>query len=191
MRCSKELIDEEEYCPDCLRKKFHFIRGYAVWNYDRQIAESISRFKFHDKEEYGIFFGKEMARLYGSWLIQKGIQGLIPVPIYKKKKSTRGFNQAEILANTIGSQTGIPVLKDVLVRERETKPQKELSHLERQKNLKGAFVGKEETLGKINRVVLIDDIYTTGSTVETCTKVLLSMKIKEVYFLCISIGRIL
>lgn len=188
-KCSKQITDaESEYCVDCSRASHIFDSGKAVWNYDRKMAASIAKFKYHDKKEYGYFYAAEIVRLYGDWLKKMQIEALIPIPIHKQKQCLRGYNQAETIAVLLGKYLELPVLSSALVRVKNTRPQKELTSLERARNLEGAF-GSGDNLPKgIKKVALIDDIYTTGSTMDACAKVLRDMNIEEIYFVCVCIG---
>lgn len=189
MRCSKPVLsDEGEYCLDCTNKRFRYISGRAVWSYDKMVAQSLARFKFKDKQEYSYFYASEMIRLYGNWIKKQEIEALVPVPIHIAKRRMRGYNQAELLAGLIGENLNLPVLSKALIRTRNTRPQKQLTNRERKVNLEQAFSGDYLHTEGVKKVVLIDDIYTTGSTIEACTKVLSELDIKEVYFLCVSIG---
>ena len=131
---------------------------------------------------------REMAVYYGKWISSKKIEAIIPVPLHPSKKRKRGFNQAEILARELSEQTGIPVYTDVLFRIRKTSPQKMLGPGERKANLKGAFAVSAKWKACRN-VLLIDDIYTTGSTIERCAGMLKKAGTENVWFLTISIGQ--
>ena len=98
----------------------------------------------------------------------------------KKKAETR-------IADKCSKRLGIPVRKGILLRTKNTKPQKELNDMDRKKNLENAFkIGKNVV--KLSKVILIDDIYTTGSTIDACAAVLLRSGIEEVYYVALSIG---
>ncbi len=193
-RCSKPIEeDEKEYCSDCERKKFHYERGYAVWVYDDAMKKSIAAYKYHSKKEYSNFYIHEMLRLYSAALHKLALDAIIPVPIHRSKYLERGYNQAELLAKGIGRDLKLPVLTKLLIRNKKTLPQKKLSNKERWKNLSEAFAFNEQFLNtgttSIKKVLLVDDIYTTGSTVEACSNVLKSHGIDEVYFIVLCIGK--
>lgn len=189
-KCGKAIDDtEKEYCYDCERKPFYYNSGRCVFTYNKIMKQSMGDFKFRDKQEYGSFFAKEMVRINGKWILRKGAEVIIPVPIHKNKLAFRGYNQAELLAEEIGRLLKLPVLKNGLYRKTDTKPQKQLNDKERIRNLDQAFEVHKEAFGNFEKAVLIDDIYTTGSTIEACTKELLKTNIKEVYFLCTCIGK--
>jgi ComF family protein len=193
-RCGKPIEDEEkEYCSDCERKKFHYERGFAVWVYDDAMRNSIAAYKYHSKKEYSRFYVHEMLRLYKESFQKLELDAIIPVPIHRSKYLERGYNQAELLAKGIGEDLRLPVLTKLLIRNRKTLPQKKLSDKERLKNLSEAFAVNEQFLNteltSIKKVLLVDDIYTTGSTVEACSSLLKSHGIDEVYFIVLCIGK--
>lgn len=193
-KCSKPIeAEEKEYCRDCEQKNYHFIKGYSVWIYDAVMKKSISDFKYRNKKEYAGFYIAETVRLYGKSINKLAPDVLVPVPVHHAKYRERGYNQADILARRIGKELDLPVLSHLLVRNRKTLPQKQLNDKERLRNLKEAFQfnGKlaERFHKGIDKVLLVDDIYTTGSTIEACTNILLEHGIKEVYFITLCIGK--
>jgi ComF family protein len=194
MKCSKPMeFAEKEYCSDCERKQYHYDRGFAVWIYNDDLRHSIAEFKYHSKKEYAAFYIEEMLRLYTQTIQKLAPDAVIPVPIHHSKYLERGYNQAEILAKGIGKALGLPVLSRLLVRNKKTLPQKKLNDKERLRNLQEAFGFNEKELRRcpnsLTRILLIDDIYTTGSTVEACTNVLKANGIDHVFFLVICIGK--
>ncbi len=189
MKCSKPILDaEEEYCYDCRAKRHSYISGRAVWVYDDIMRMSVSRYKYQSRLEYAHVYGEEIVKQYGEWIKVHG-EILVPIPLHKRKQRSRGFNQAEILADAIGRKLQIPVGRHILLRSKDTLPQKELNDTERLKNLRKAFVVNKKCFSPVNKVVLVDDIYTTGSTIEACAKVLYEAGVKEVYFISICIGK--
>lgn len=193
-KCSKPIESEEkEYCHDCETKQHHYKEGYALWVYDSFMKKSIADFKFHGRREYSDFYIDEIINRYGNRIQKIAPDILVPVPVHKSKQIQRGYNQADILARGIGAALNIAVLSHLLQRDKKTLPQKLLNDKERLKNLEKAFSYSDPERGrfpgKIHRVMLIDDIYTTGSTIEACTNILLKNGIDEVYFLSVCIGK--
>lgn len=129
-----------------------------------------------------------MVREYGAQIGRWEIDEIIPVPLHASRRRKRGYNQAEIIAEEIAGMTGIPVRSDVLFRIRKTVAQKRLGRAERAANLRGAF-GASRRWKTGGNVLLIDDIYTTGATVERAAAVLKKAGAQNVYFLTISIGQ--
>ncbi|MGB8452267.1 MAG: ComF family protein [Anaerocolumna sp.] len=193
-KCGKPIeSDEKEYCHDCETKKHHYIKGYALWTYDPIMKKSIADFKFHGRKEYSDFYIDEIIKRFGLDIKKITPDVLVPIPIHKSKQMQRGYNQADILAKGIGTKLNIAVLSHLLQRDKKTLPQKLLNDKERLKNLEKAFTYSEgessRFQGTIHKVMLIDDIYTTGSTIEACTNILLQNGIDEVYFLSVCIGK--
>lgn len=188
-KCGKEISDyETELCEDCLRHERSFARGFPAMNYDEAFRESIATFKYHGKKDYGKYFAYEIARSRGRDIAEAGPEVLIPVPLHKKKLRKRGYNQAEVIARELGRRLDIPVDDKILIRTVNTLPQKRLNNIERENNLKKAFHSQENRV-KYNKIMLVDDIYTTGATVEACTKVLHDIGVKDIYYTSICIGR--
>ncbi len=187
MKCGKEIGSrEQEYCADCIRRKKSFTRGFALLNYDSRAAASMAAVKYHNKREYLDFYARAAALRFGKQFRQVGIQVIVPVPVHASRLKTRGFNQAAVLAEKLSAELGIP-WEELLIRVKKTDPQKSLGSAERLKNLRGAFEAEQEA-GKWERVLLVDDIYTTGSTAEICSRALLKTGVKQVFVFAVCIG---
>lgn len=187
MKCGKEIgIREQEYCADCIRRKKSFTRGFALLNYDSRAAASMAAVKYHNKREYLDFYARAAALRFGKQFRQAGIQVIVPVPVHASRLKARGFNQAAVLAEKLSAELGIP-WEELLIRVKKTDPQKSLGSAERLKNLRGAFEAEQEA-GKWERVLLVDDIYTTGSTAEICSRALLKTGVKQVFVFAVCIG---
>lgn len=146
------------------------------------------RFKDGGRREYAAFYAKESERLFGKWIEQKGVEVIVPVPVHKNKKRKRGYNQAEVYAKELGKLTHIPVDTKLLLRVIDTLPQKKLNDKERKKNLKKAFkIGRDGVQWK--KVLLVDDIYTTGSTADAASEILKEEGIENIYILSVTIGK--
>lgn len=190
-KCGKMIANEgQEYCLDCSRLQYHFETGYPLWNYNEVIQKSIADFKYAGRREYGEFYGEALAIRYGAEFSKLELDAIIPVPIHRTKRRERGYNQTEIISDILGEKLNLPVWKDFLIRNRKTMPQKELSQRERLKNLEEAFSVKDQK-NFINgaNVMLVDDIYTSGSTMEACAKILLKAGIEKVYVTMLCIGK--
>lgn len=194
-RCGKPLTtanrDVNMLCQDCLRSRHRHATGYdqgrALWVYDGAAKESVMAFKYHGMKSYVDFYADEMIRVHGDWIRRKRPQALIPIPLHPRKKRMRGFNQAELLAKAISKRTGIPTRDDILYRRKWTDPQKNVSGLDRRQNLARSMAVRHLPEG-LSCVMLVDDIYTTGSTMEACARILKQNGVKEVCFLSLCIG---
>lgn len=189
MRCGKPVRrKEQEYCYDCERHAHVYERGYSLWVHKGGVQQSIYQFKYHNRRIYSQFFGRELLFRYGQAVRGWEITFIIPIPLSKKRRRSRGFNQAELLALQLGRGLGIPVDGKSLVRVRDTNPQKQMDVRGRSSNLRNAFAwtGKNSIQGN---VLLIDDIYTTGNTIDAAARVLKQNGAGKIYFLTISIGQ--
>lgn len=189
LRCGKEIEDDAaEYCFDCSNHEHSYIRGFPALNYDDAISKSMMEFKYKNKRKYAKFFATEIIRNNGSQILGLDIDALVPIPIHKLKYRKRGYNQAEILANELAGRLDIPVDNDLLVRRINTLSQKNLNNIEREKNLIKAFSCTEKVV-EYKSVMLVDDIYTTGATINACAKILKTKGIFDIYYTSVCIGK--
>ncbi len=172
--------------------------------------------KYHAKQEYVWLMAVLTAQRLGPWIRAIRPDAFVPVPIHPDRRVTRGYNQAELLAEALseilaeadpadskerqdGERPGgagihgkqkIPVRSDLLIRIKKTEAQKELTAEARLLNLQNAFEASEDLRGwtQPSRLLLIDDIYTTGATLNACAEELLRAGASDVYGLCIAAG---
>ena len=188
MKCGGPLADKtEEYCVNCKNNPHIYNQAKAVFRYTGDMKNSMYRFKYANKRCYGKVYGRFAAKQYAGWMKAKGIEAIIPVPMYEKKKRRRGYNQAEVFAKALSELTGIPVQNEIVRRESETIAMKQLNRLKRKKNLLKAFILAENVV-QFRKVLIVDDIYTTGTTIDEVAKVLKAGGVKEVYGMCVCIG---
>lgn len=192
--CGREVPDERtEYCPDCMRRRHIFDRGMSLCNYNQITSGSMARIKYQGRREYLDFYGTAIAERLGRRVAALKADGLIPVPLHPARERKRGFNQAQVLAERIAIEMErlygikISVRNDLLYRRKKTLPQKDLNPEGRLKNLEKAFEAGEIP-ANIRKVLLVDDIYTTGSTADACAKALKKAGVKEVFAVTICIG---
>lgn len=188
-KCGKPIrYAEQEYCQDCQRTDFSYEQGRSIWVHREPVTHSIYQFKYHNRRIYAEFYAQEFLRKYGTLLEEWGIDLIVPVPLHRKRRLQRGYNQAEVLAKELGRLTGIPVDCSAVIRKRDTQPQKVLDNKERRKNLyQGFSLRKEWDVPK--RILVVDDIYTTGSTIEGVSRALCHNCVNKVWFFTISIGQ--
>jgi ComF family protein len=154
-----------------IRKKY-FTIARALGAFEGSLQAAIHRWKYEGKTHLTSFFSDWMAEGLNRYWELNSLDFLIPVPLHPRRLRERGFNQAHLLVKELSRRTDIPYLKTILRKKKPTLPQVNLSGVERERGLRGAFhvVEKEELLGK--SVLLVDDVYTTGATVNECSKVL-------------------
>ena len=186
LQCGKKLLEESEYCADCRSRKHSYLRGRSLYEYG-SVAGSIYRFKYGGRREYAAFYGEQAAEYLGDFIQQIRPDALVPIPLHSKRKAKRGYNQAELLAREIGVLTGIPVYAKALRRVRNTVPLKKLNPKERQNNLKKAFNISENDV-KLKTIILVDDIYTTGSTMDEAARTLKEAGARNIYFIALACG---
>lgn len=129
-----------------------------------------------------------MERVLGNFIRACRADAFVPVPLHKSRKRKRGYNQAEVLARELSALTGIPVCTDLIGRVKKTAPMKELSAAQRQNNLKKAFKILRNDV-KLKTIIIVDDIYTTGSTIDAVSRELKSVGVEKIYFVALAIGR--
>lgn len=186
-RCGKQLGDGAQmFCGDCAQKAHIFDSGLALYDY-RSMQRSIYRFKYANRCEYAAFYAQDIYRHFKADIAAMGADAIIPVPLHPSRQRARGYNQAELVARELSVLTRIPVYPDLIRRVRKTIPQKELDAAGRQNNLKKAFHIPSDVV-KLNKTILIDDIFTTGSTLDAVALELKRCGAETVYFITLCIG---
>jgi competence protein ComFC len=159
------------------RPPFSKVIFYGI--YDGVLAEAISQLKFH-----GL---KRLSKPLGTLLLDcelPVIDGILPVPLSVKGLRERGFNQSLLMAKILSKNLQVPLFMDILWKKKETLPQIGLSKKERSTNLKKAFEVKGDIRGL--RLLLVDDVMTTGATITECSKVLMNAGAQEVIVLTLA-----
>ena len=178
-------------CQKCIPRKLSGLYSALSYKENSLTKKLIYQFKY---PPYLKDLAKTLASILAEHFILTGKNTneiwensiLIPIPLSHKKLRSRGYNQSEELTKELSGVLQIPVFSDVLVKTKHTKPQMELSKLEREKNLEGAFVIKNPVKLTGKKVFLVDDVYTTGSTMQECAKILLQNRAKSVWGITIA-----
>lgn len=196
MQCGRHIEDEgAELCPTCAGSDRSNIFGLAVFAYDDIMRRVMSDLKFHDRMDNADYLAAMAVSRFGQRIRSFDPCALIPVPVHRSRLRSRGFNQSEVICQKISELLGTPVVSDLLLRVRKTDYQKNLDRILRKRNLEGAFscdserYPKERVKAEFPRVLLVDDIYTTGSTMEHCSAELIAAGVGEVGLLSICIGK--
>ena len=178
----------EMTCRNCrtLGRARAFDRGTAVFTYSSARA-GIYRFKYGGREEYADYYSLEMSRKLLSFFRESERGLIVPVPLSRERLRMRGYNQAALLAERISARTGIPFSTTALERVENTSPLKQMSARERRDNLKNAFIAHSNDVKSI-MIMLIDDIYTTGATINACARACLDAGAAGAVFLTLAIG---
>ncbi len=167
-------------CGACLTKKRYFTMARAVGIYEGPLQEAIHRWKYEGKVGLTPLFGAWMAERLSDHWHPRSIDLILPVPVHKRRLRERGFNQALLLGRELSQRTGIPCKMNFLQKKRATPPQIQLSGEERERGIRNSFQvrRREELKGKT--ILLVDDVYTTGATVNECSRVLLASGARRV-----------
>lgn len=191
--CKENNIKKDYLCKDCLNRIFEYnkkiFEDYPKEEYKKDILyyykgilkEKIKNFKFDDY----LFLKKPLGKLIYKKLdknLLSTIDYITFVPVSNKKIKTRGYNQCELLANEVSNYSKIEVL-EILKKIKETKDQHFLNIEDRNKNLKNSFEVEKNIKGK--RIILIDDIHTSGNTVDECYKTLKNAGVEFVWIVCV------
>ena len=186
--CGKELsVPFSNRCKDCGSTKHEFDEGRSVFLYHSSMKNIMYRFKYSNARYMARFFAMIAKEKYGDWMRKKGVEAIVPVPMFAWKKRIRGYNQAEVFGKALADCMGIPCLPDLVIRKKNTVPQKCLSRKKRKENLKNAFKIQGYDV-KLNCVLIVDDIYTTGTTMDAMAQLLKENGIERVLCLTICIG---
>lgn len=189
-KCGKPLrtIYDGTHCTDCVSFEHKFHKGYSCVEYSYEERKLIHNFKYKGEAHLMKPMAEAMFhRIEGENL---EINIILPVPMYKKKEEIRGYNQAHLLAKSLSKNMNVAYGKNILLRACETEAMSSLNLEERKENIKNVIQiekGMERHIeGKT--ILLVDDIYTTGSTVDACSDVLLKNGAKKIYIYAFAAG---
>ena len=184
MKCGRPLEKKKEYCEDCEGTKRNFDGGRFAFSY-ATVSAGVYRFKYMNRRAYAQTYAKAIKDELYDWIMATKAKALIPVPLHKKRLIARGYNQSKILADEISALTGIPVADKCVERVQNTAPQKLFNRKQRLINVKKAFIVRENVV-KLDTVIIVDDIFTTGSTIDSLAGVLKESGVKKVFFLTVT-----
>ncbi len=197
--CGKPLLAEEEVlCLNCNvfnlpRTAYHHIpenetamrfagrvliqkaTSFAYFTADGLLQHLLHQLKYKERKEIGIFLGKQLGYDLQQLNWHQGINYIVPVPLHPDKEAARGYNQTRLIAEGMANILGIPVVTDLLYRTRNTESQTQKSREERIANMEGAFGLKNASPYQGSHILLIDDVLTTGATLEACAHTLLAI----------------
>jgi len=182
--CCGRFLDgagEDHICGRCLDRPPAFTLHRSCGRYDGVLKDLILLFKYR---KYSVL-SRELTRYVGESLgadeaLWQGADFLVPVPLHGKRKRERGFNQSELLARGLAATRGIKVLKGCLVKVRNVPPQTSLEGAGREENVRGAYEVRRSSKIEGKILVLVDDVFTTGSTLRECSRVLRGAGAREV-----------
>jgi ComF family protein len=159
-------------CSECLLEPPPFESARALMIYREEIFPIIHRMKYGARPSLARFFGEVMLREFERVLGDMEVDGIIPIPLHPRRLRQRGFNQAALMAKRIGRRLGIQVEERAFARTRWTEPQVGLSRARREVNVRGAFKVRQPEKIQDRQWLLVDDVYTTGSTLREAARTL-------------------
>jgi ComF family protein len=177
---------EDHLCGECIMSEQFFSVARSLGKYNRVLLEAIHLFKYQGKVTLGKALGRLMTEHEYRNVTIRDYSIIIPVPLHKQRLKERGFNQSLILARELSTYFSIPLDFSLLKRTVHRKPQTMLKKKERLANVKGAFEVKSAANIKGKKILLVDDVYTTGSTVKECSRMLLRHEAAEVAVLTLA-----
>lgn len=188
MKCGRPVHADEELCRECGQKNREFDQGRGVFLYNNKMKRSLLYYKYYGSREYGEYYAVSICRYMRTAICTWNPDVILPVPMHPRKQRERGFNQAADLAFKIGQKLQIPTADGIMIKTKITKSQKKLNAAERKRNLREAFQVTERMDGL--RILVIDDVYTTGSTIEAAARALKHAGAERVFFVTLCIGQI-
>ena len=189
--CGKPLEDPHaSRCHDCASQPRSFDQGRALYPHEGAPKAAVYDLKFHSRRVNAEIFGRELAAHFTDWLYEREVSLILPVPLHKRRQRQRGYNQAALLARTLSEECGIPCREDLLRRTRATRRLKTLHKRERSAAVRGAFEADFScvTIPQTRSIVLIDDIFTTGATIEALANLCRRAGAERIDFLTVTIG---
>lgn len=166
------IIYHNGNCRTCNSSKLYFDKGHSVYEYKDAVRSGIMNYKYKGLYSYGKYFGKIMADYIIDCVIDDmKFDYITAVPLHRKRLSGRGYNQSEIMAKIVAKNIGVEY-KTLLERLVNTRALNNLGGEERRKELKGAFSLKKGVSVEGKNILIIDDVFTTGTTINECCKVL-------------------
>ena len=174
---NQEIIQSDEHIFDC---------AYAVYDFNEIIQPLIHELKYNEMRNIAKFLGKQASKFILENPTFPKIDYIIPVPLHKVKKRSRGFNQAELLTKEISRNCNFTHLPKVMLRNRFTTTQTQLGRIERHKNVSAAFDLRKAKIIQGKNILLVDDVFTTGATVNSISNVLKSNGVSRIIVLTIA-----
>ena len=195
-KCGKPLSDSNplDTCFSCREHAHKFRKGYTVAEYGTHERSLIFALKYHSRTDIASTIGEmmydRMQSEFGSVQLRNSYDLIVPVPMYEPKKLSRGYNQAELIAREFAKRSLIDYHGDIMTRTRETSAMRGLSPDRRRAEIEGVFAIKKglASLVQGSRVIVIDDIYTTGATSDEMARTLYGAGAETVDILSFAAG---
>lgn len=185
-RCGHMLDNPTATCAACPGRTFYFDGAISGFQFNRPLQDLVHQLKYRNRPGIGRFLGSLLAKRVEREPCFPHITVVVPVPLHPRRKRDRGYNQSEHIAQGISDETGIPVLENGLVRHRNTPSQTSLSPEVRMANVEGVFEVNRVEAVRGSTVALVDDIFTTGATINSCARTLLQAGVERIFALTVA-----
>ena len=177
-KCGRVLANEAEFCDTCIRNERAFVRARSCYVYEGAPKKFVYRLKFGGRRYLAAFIAEAMVDRY----LDCGFECdcVVAVPLSAKRKRKRGYNQSELIAEELSSRLKLPLIDGALVKTKENKSQAKLKRREREENVRGVYEVTAPEAFKGRRVLVVDDVMTTGATLGEVSRILYKAKARSV-----------
>lgn len=186
--CGRHENKGNALCNDCKDDTFYFKQNFAAFLYDDTVKNIIHKLKYSNHPEYAAKLGILMANKFLGLSILSEIDYIMPAPMHKARKNKRGFDQSEILARQASKIFNIKLALNFAIRTKNTDKQSTLKPNERKDNVWQAFKVVNPNLTENKSFLIVDDIYTTGSTLNELSRTLIEAKAKNIYTMTLAVS---
>ena len=186
--CGTRLSENAGLCTKCIQAIQKNEYGIAACDYEGALKEALHKFKYSGVLSPLKALSPILLEFIEKNIDTENIDAIIPIPLYHAKLRERGFNQSRLLSIPISKRYNIPISGNILIKTKPTSPQSNLNRKERLKNLKGAFTVKKNALLTGKRVLLVDDVYTTGATIDEASRVLMKAGVSNIKIVTLAKG---
>ncbi len=180
-RCNTVLTADK--CLMCDEMDYAFDKAFSAFKYSKTIKSLVHSIKYNETKKVGKLLGFYLAEYWKKFVKINDIDCVIPVPLHKVKKRMRGYNQSKIIGESFAKSTNFHFDSSLIKRIYFTNTQTKLTKLEREKNIKNAFEISNVEKIKNKKILIIDDVFTTGSTVNEISKILKKYSAEKIYVL--------
>jgi ComF family protein len=174
-RCGQKMftaVTGELLCAECRTTTRHFDRAFSATAYNDVMKSLVHHYKYGMRQHLAVPLARWMVDFAHRQIDAESLDAIVPVPLHWRRFQYRGFNQAIALARPLAREFRLPIIRHVLRRKRHTLPQVQLGPEERLENIKGAFGIRKAERVEGKHLLLVDDVYTTGATINECARVL-------------------
>jgi len=187
-KCAMPLPLADSACSECRRHDFHFERGMVLGTYRGRMRDWVLQIKNSDGESLALVLGKLLGNTLACSGISENVDAIVPIPMYWLKRMWRGYHAADVLADGCARSLQLPIYSDLLRCNRWARKQGTLSRPQRLRNMRGVFSASARYQIPGSRLLLVDDVITTGVTMNEAAKALLKAGAEEIIIAAVAHG---